>query len=108
MEPLDGIVDALRNGRYRITDHAADELAADDIAERDLIVATASGEVIEDYPEAFPFPACLVLGALTEMPAGPVHAVWALDPESCYAFLVTAYRPDPTRWSSDLRRRITR
>jgi hypothetical protein len=99
---LDDIRAALAAGRYRITQHGAEEMLADALAEVDVKAATASGEMIEDYPTAFPLPACLVLGLAA---GGPVHAVWALDPGPCYAVLVTVYRPDPARWAPDFRTR---
>ena len=103
---LNDIRAALRAGTYRITGHAADEMLDDNIAEPDLIVAALAGEVIEDYPTAFPFPACLLLG---QIPNGSlVHAVWAYDAATCYPVLVTAYRPDPARWTPDFRRRVKR
>ena len=105
MKTFDGILEALRQGRYRVTDHAADEMADDGISEQDLLDATKSGEVIEDYPNAFPFPACLVLAHVAGDPSVPLHAVWAFDETPCYAVLVTAYRPDPDRWSADFRTR---
>jgi hypothetical protein len=37
-----------------------------------------------------------------------MHAVWAVDATACYAFLVTAYRPDPARWTPDFRNRVKR
>ncbi|MCC6805923.1 MAG: DUF4258 domain-containing protein [Deltaproteobacteria bacterium] len=45
---------------YRITDHGAEEMIADDLLEAELVAATATAEQIEDYPTAYPFPACLV------------------------------------------------
>lgn len=101
---LGGIQDALRAGRYRVTGHAADELLDDALGEGDVLRATLSGEVIEDYPDALPFPACLVLCGLES--GELVHAVWAYDATTCYAVLVTAYRPDPSRWSPDFRQRV--
>jgi hypothetical protein len=34
-----------------------------------------------------------------------VHAVWAFDEGAGRAILVTVYRPDPARWSDDLKTR---
>jgi hypothetical protein len=37
----------------------------------------------------------------------PIHVVWGLPKgESSPAVLVTAYRPDPSRWSDDFIRRV--
>ena len=67
----------------------------DTLSEQDILGATLAGEVIEDYPKAFPFPACLIMGRAADGRA--VHAVWAFDRTAWYAVLVTVYRPDPTR-----------
>jgi hypothetical protein len=101
---IDDICTSLRYQRYRISGHAADEMLADAIEEPQVVHATLVGEVIEDYPTAFPCPACLVLGRTSEN--FPIHAVWAFDPVTCYAVLVTVYQPDPARWTADLRRRV--
>ena len=101
---LDDIKRALGARQYRVSDHATDELLADDFTEGQILEATGSGEVIEDYPSAFPCPACLVLGRTLD--GLPIHTVWAFDAKACYATLVTAYRPDPARWTEDLRERV--
>lgn len=106
MAILDEICQALSSQRYRISGHAADEMLADAVEEPQVIHATLAGEMIEDYPTAFPLPACLVLGRTPE--GIPIHAVWAFDSDACYTTLVTVYRPDPARWTVDLRRRVKR
>lgn len=104
MAILDDIKRALSSRQYRVSSHAADEMVADDFTERQILEATGSGEVIEDYPSAFPCPACLVLGRTVN--GLPIHAVWAFDAKACYATLVTVYKPDPGRWTADLRKRV--
>jgi hypothetical protein len=103
---LDEVRAALNSRQYRISGHAVDEMLADTLGERDILSATLAGEVIEDYPKAFPFPACLVLGRTPDEIA--VHAVWAFDRTSWYAVLVTVYRPDPARWTADFCTRVKR
>ena len=103
---LDEVRAALNSRQYRLSGHAVDEMLADALGERDILSATLAGEVIEDYPNAFPFPACLVLGRTPDGPA--VHAVGAFDRTSWYAVLVTVCRPDPARWTADFRTRVKR
>jgi hypothetical protein len=105
MTTFEGVVHALRKRQYRVSIHAGRELVEDALLEDDVIVAPLGGEAIEDYPGAFPWPACLVLGRLDG--GEPVHAVWAFDATNGYAVLVTAYRPDPERWSEEFRKRVT-
>lgn len=95
---------AVRN--YSITDHGAEEMIADDLLEADIVSATANAELIEDYPNAFPFPACLLLGWIA--PTTPLHLVWAYEAARDYAVLITVYKPDPARWSADFRQRVKR
>ena len=103
---LGQVQSAVAGGRYRVSDHAAEEMIADDLLEAEIVAATAGGELIEDYPRAFPFPACLVLGLA--IPTEPLHLVWAFEAAKDYAVLVTVYRPDPARWSADFRKRVKR
>lgn len=102
---LDDILAALANGNYQISRHAAEAMADDTIDEEELLNATRSGEVIEDYPSAWPCPAALVLGSAG--PHRPIHMVWAHEAAKSRAILITVYRPDPTRWTPDFRTRKT-
>jgi hypothetical protein len=87
-----------------VSRHGLQELAADDILLADVIAGVDAAMVIEDYPESHKGPSVLVLqhdGA-----GRPVHVVWGVAREATTpAVLVTAYRPDPSRWSADYMRR---
>jgi hypothetical protein len=100
---FDKVCTAIAAGRTHVSEHAYDEAVDDDLSVPDVIDRTPAGEVIEDYPDDRRGSSCLVL-----MNAGdkqPVHAVWAFDHGSGRAILITVYRPDPARWSDDLRQR---
>ena len=91
-------------GNVRISDHGYDELAEDGILARDVVSALSDGETLEDYPD-FPKGPC-VLVLLSDGDGRPLHAVWGIPKgEDGPAVLVTAYRPDPNRWTDDFRRR---
>jgi hypothetical protein len=98
------VIALVAEGEVRISDHGYDELAADGILVRDLIASIQTAEPVEDYPE-FAKGAC-VLVLQQDRDGNLVHAVWGIPKgEAGPAVLVTAYRPDPKKWSDDLRRR---
>ena len=79
-------------------------IADDNIFVRDLLATIDGSHVIEDYPNYHKGPAVLVLQK--DRYNKPVHVVWGIPKgKSSPAVLVTAYRPDPNRWSNDFMRR---
>ncbi len=93
---IDDIVEAIRNHRIRITDHADEEAQADGLSFAEIIISVLQGQIIEDYPDDKPFPSCLIYGDTFK--GAPVHSVWAYNEENRWTVLITVYRPDPQRW----------
>lgn len=87
---------AVAQGRYNVTNHADEELVKDGLTFNDVREALGVGEVIENYPNDFPYPSCLIFG--TNKKNDPIHAVWAYAVHKDIAILVTAYRPAAERW----------
>lgn len=100
---LEDIVDAIRQNRIRITDHADEEAQADHLSFDEVFASVLQGEIIEDYPDDRPYPSCLVYGET--LAREPVHSVWAYNRENRWAVLITVYRPDPRRWIDERKRR---
>jgi hypothetical protein len=96
---IEDIVRLCGQQSLRWTKHILERLFLRNISTNDVIAALTSGEVIEQYPNDYPYPSCLVLG-LT--PAGKVlHIVCGST--GVELWLITAYFPNPSEWSEDFK-----
>jgi len=103
-EIIDQVRNLIGNREVRISEHGYDALLEDGIFARDLVAGISNAVPIEEYPDYPKGPCVLVLQ--TDRDDRPVHVVWGIPKgESSPAVLVTAYRPDPERWTSDFMRR---
>ena len=67
----------------------------------DVMNAIDNGEIIEQYPDDFPFPSCLILGlSINDV---YIHIVVSMNDGKIY--LITAYVPNTDKWEADLKNR---
>ena len=104
MFSINNLIDAIKNNRIRITDHADDEAQTDKISFDEVFTSVLRGEIIEKYPKDKPYPSCLIFGR--SINKEPIHSVWAYNPKNRWAALITVYRPDPNRWINSKQRRL--
>ena len=73
------------------------------ITRQDIIACIQNGEIIEDYPDDYPFPSCLIYGLNAKNKV--IHVVVGCDNEEL--FIVTAYYPNKEKqvFEDDLKTR---
>jgi len=87
-----------------VTQHSRRRMSERGILLRDVLSAIGCGEIIEQYPEDYPFPSCLILGCAED--GRFLHVVASID--DGFIYLITAYFPDSESWEEDLKTRKER
>ncbi len=103
-QTFDLVRELVARGEILVSEHGYDEMAADDILIDDVLATLPEAQVVEDYPDYSKGPCVLVLQ--TDSHGKPIHVLWGIPRgRQAPAVVVTAYRPDPGKWSQDFRRR---
>lgn len=72
-----------------------------DISRADVKNCILNGEIIEDYPNDFTYPSCLIFGYTIKEKV--IHVVAGSDGE--YIYIITAYFPNKEKFEDDLKTR---
>lgn len=91
---------------YRLTGHATTVRLERGITIAAMEQALLDGEIIERYPDAEPYPSCLVLGWLAS--GDPLHLVCSRGDVEPTLRIVTVYEPDDALWENDYKTRKVR
>lgn len=83
------------------TEHAAERFRQRGIKIKDIKCAAGNGEIIEQYPDDFPFPSCLILGK--DCQDNFIHI--CMSDEGSMSRIITAYYPDKNKWDSGFKNR---
>jgi hypothetical protein len=105
---MDSMIERIRKliaaTEVKVSDHGYDELSEDDLMVGEILAGVDRAVVVEDYPDYAKGPCVLVLQKDAE--DRPVHVLWGVpNGKAGPAVMITAYRPDPSRWSADFMRR---
>ena len=80
------------------TQHCLQRMQERDISRLDVKNGIATGEIIEDYPDDYPNPSCLIFGY--NVNGHILHIVAGCDNINIY--IITAYYPDTKKFENDL------
>ena len=84
-----------------ITQHTIIRFQERGIQLNDVLSAINNGEIIEDYPDDYPFPSCLILGPSSMRHS--LHVVCGSGNKKLW--VITAYFPSTDKWESDFKTR---
>lgn len=90
-----------KNDTIVISEHAKNRCRERGIKQRDIRNCAMTGEIIEQYPDDFPFPSCLIFGYT--MDNRVIHVV--ISSEGSCGRIITAYIPNTEKFESDLKTR---
>ena len=98
---IDKLKEYFRIDAVLISNHASERFRQRNIRMKDIRSCITSGEIIEQYPDDFPFPSCLILGYTEDNRL--IHVV--LSDEGNGSRVITAYIPDKDKWNEDMKTR---
>ena len=101
MIDINALQNIYKNDEVYATIHVSEKIKERKIKMKDIRFAVMNGEITEQYPDDFSYPSCLILGSAPD--GTPVHIVMSY--EGNRSSLITAYRPDPDKWSDDFKLR---
>lgn len=84
--------------------HCLERMQERDISREDVYACVLRGEIIEDYPNDYPFPSCLIFGHTIQDRV--LHTVIGTD--GAAAYVITAYYPSTDKFEADLKTRKER
>jgi adenylate kinase len=93
METIDEIRRLVLEGQFELTAHARERMAERGVSTEDMISLIIDGEIIEDYPDDFPYPSTLIIGYIL----GDAFHVVAAKGKNLVK-VVTVYRADEEIW----------
>lgn len=79
--------------------HALQRMLERSVTRSEVKTAIQNGKIIEEYPEDYPYPSCLV-AYINE--TKPLHVVFSVDNEAKLLYIITAYEPDTKHFKADL------
>jgi hypothetical protein len=85
----------------RWTDHAIMRMIQRGISRIDVKHTLINGKIIEQYPDDYPYPSCLILGGIREN--RHLHVICGIG--SGELWIISAYYPNPEKWLEGFEKR---
>ena len=82
-----------------VTQHILIRCQQRNITYEEIKEVIRNGDIIEEYPDDYPYPSCLIIGMTIK--GRRIHVVVGIGEDSLW--LITAYEPNPEQWDSEFR-----
>jgi len=87
--------------KVKWTEHCSFRMFERGIQKADVQRAILNGDIIEKYPEDYPYPSCLIIGY--NLNNQVLHVVCGIGEDNLY--IITVYCPDIEKWIDNTIRR---
>ena len=84
-------------GNIKWTTHILERMQERNIEPTDVINCISNGKIIEQYPNAYPYPACLILGKNKNNLF--IHVVAGYG--NSLIWVITVYEPNENEWDNE-------
>lgn len=101
MIEIEKLLTYYENDKVFVTAHATERFRQRGIKTKDIRNAVKTGEIIEQYPDDYPYPSCLIIGETVDLKT--IHVV--MSDEGSSSRIITAYYPSAEKWEDDLKTR---
>ena len=81
--------------------HVSDRMFQRKIIADEIIEAILNGQIIEEYPDDYPHPSCLILGVTIQERL--LHIVVGVTDTKLW--IITVYEPNPNKWINNFTKR---
>lgn len=95
---IETIQNLYKNAKLKWSKHCLERMQERDISIDDVKNCIQTGEIIENYPNDFPHPSCLIFGYTINQKI--LHTIVGSDGETL--FFITAYYPSTDKFKGDL------
>lgn len=98
---IEEIQELCKQSKIKWYKHALERMQERDINRADVKNCIMNGEIIENYPDDFPHPSCLIFGYTMDHKI--IHAVVSNDNKNIG--IITVYFPNTIKFENDLKTR---
>ena len=95
------IKELCRSEAIEFSRHVTDRMFQRKVTADEVIEAILNGQIIEEYPDDYPYPSCLILGITIKK--RPLHIVVGITDTKLW--IITVYEPSHDKWTNDFTKR---